>query len=83
MTNQSLLTDISDINQNLKPGGCGYLIVLIKLSAGEQADLRTAIADPDIACSAIERALRQRGHTVSATTLRRHRRKDCSCGRFN
>ena len=83
MTKRSLLTDISVINQNLKPSACGYQIVFTKLTTEDQADLKTAITDIGIACSAIERALRQRGYTVSATTLRRHRRKDCSCGRTN
>ena len=83
MTKRSLLTDISVINKNLKPSACGYQIVFIKLPAEDQADLKTAITDTGIACSAIERALRQRGYTVSASTLRRHRRKDCSCGRIN
>ena len=83
MTKQSLLTDISVINKNLAPSSCGFKTVFDSLGKPDQVDLNTAIADMGIACSAIERALRQRGYTVSASTMRRHRRKDCSCGRTN
>jgi D-arabinose 1-dehydrogenase-like Zn-dependent alcohol dehydrogenase len=83
MTKRSLLTDISVINKNLAPSSCGFKTVYDALNTEDQADLKTAITDIGIACSAIERALRQRGYTVSASTMRRHRRKDCSCGRIN
>jgi len=81
MSKPSLLTDISAINNCRYVPVCGYQTLLDTLDKPDQVDLETAMSDHSIQGSAIERALRQRGHGITATTLRRHRRGDCSCGR--
>ena len=81
MSKPSLLTDISAINNCRYVPVCGYQTLLDTLDKPDQVDLETAMSDHSIQGSAIERALRHRGHSITATTLRRHRRGDCSCGR--
>ena len=81
MSKQSLLTEIAVINNARYVPVCGYQTLLDTLDKPDQVDLQAAMTDPGIQGSAIERALRQRGHSITATTLRRHRRGDCSCGR--
>lgn len=81
MSKPSLLNEIAVINNARYVPVCGYQTLLDTLDKPDQVDLETAMNDHGIQGSAIERALRQRGHTITATTLRRHRRGDCCCGR--
>lgn len=81
MSKPSLLNEIAVINNARYVPVCGYQTLLDSLDKPDQVDLETAMSDPTIQGSAIERALRQRGHSITSTTLRRHRRGDCCCGR--
>ena len=81
MSKPSLLNEIAVINNARYVPVCGYQTLLDTLDKPDQVDLQAAMSDPGIQCYAIERALRQRGNSITATTLRRHRRGDCSCGR--
>jgi len=81
MTKQSLLAEITSINR--KPSVCQYKTVYSKLDAEDQIGLETAMNNPAITVSSIERALRLRGHHVVASTMRRHRTGECSCGKPN
>ena len=81
MSKPSLLNEIAVINNARYVPVCGYQTLLDTLDKPDQVDLETAMSDFSIQGSAIERALRQRGHSITATTLRRHLRGDCSCGR--
>lgn len=81
MTKPNLLAEITSINR--KPSVCQYKTVYATLDKEDQAGLELAIYDPSITVVSIERALRQRNYAVSACTLRRHRRKECSCGKPN
>lgn len=81
MSKPSLLNEISAINNSRYVPVCGYQTLLETLDKPDQVDLEAAMNDHGIQGSAIERALRQRGHAITATTLRRHRRGDCCCGR--
>ncbi len=81
MSKPSLLNEIAVINNARYVPVCGYQTLLDSLDKPDKVDLETAMSDQSIQCSAIERALRQRGHGITATTLRRHRRGDCCCGR--
>lgn len=83
MSKSSLLSDISAINNVRYVPVCGYRTLLHSLDKPDQVDLEIAMADHTIQGSAIERALRQRGHSITSTTLRRHRRGDCCCGRIS
>jgi hypothetical protein len=42
--------------------------------------LNTAFATPTVTSAQIQRALVKAGHTVSGSTVRRHRAGDCTCG---
>jgi hypothetical protein len=81
MSKPSLLNEIAVINNARYVPVCGYQTLLNTLDKPDQIDLEAAMSDFGIQCSAIERALRQRGNNITATTLRRHRRGDCACGR--
>lgn len=83
MSKPSLLFDITAMNSARYIPVCGFKTLYNTLTEEDQVDLEEAMADPTIQGSAIERALRQRGHTITSTTLRRHRRGDCSCGRIS
>lgn len=83
MSKPSLLNEIAVINNARYVPVCGYQTLLDTLDKPDQVDLEAAMSDLGIQGSAIERALRQRGHTITSSTLRRHRRGDCSCGRIS
>ena len=63
---------------NRKP--CGVKLVLGKLDKKDHATLVAVMADESVDSAHIYRALTVEGHSVSAQTIRRHRRKECSCG---
>lgn len=49
---------------------------------GEDRDaFISAVNDENITAIAIERALKKNGYPVASTTVRRHRRGECSCGK--
>lgn len=53
--------------------------VLSKLSDDERREVIEALQNPDIPGSAITRALKVWGHDIGASSIYRHRRKECSC----
>lgn len=83
MNKPNLLNDINAFNTARNLPICGYKAVCAVIDESDIKDLDTALNDPTIQAVAIERALRHRGHTISANTIRRHRRGDCSCDRTN
>ena len=56
------------------------LIDDIATIADDVATLNAALADKDITAAAIGRALRSIGVDVSAFSVRRHQKGECSCG---
>jgi len=64
---------------------CGLREALAALEADETAEFTTLIYDPpkpNVAATAIARALARRGHSVAAATITKHRRGECpSCKR--
>lgn len=75
-----LFTDIVSENIRTPNDGCGMVRILHTMSDQDRADVEKALADPTIAASAIDRALRKNGHQTSGNMVRRHRRGDCACG---
>lgn len=61
-------------------GGRSCSVARILATSSDAADIRVALAT-DVDSSTIARALIASGVIVSATTVRRHRRGDCPCGR--
>lgn len=51
------------------------------LEAGEVADLDDALRDRTITAAAIERVLGRKGLKITATSITRHRRQECNCGK--
>lgn len=72
----SLLSDVQGEAVKHKP----CKVLGIALADSDRADLDLALADPSITHAAIVRALRARGCAISEQTIRRHRRRECSCG---
>ena len=60
---------------------CRVKLVLDSLTAAEQTDLLSALADPVITAAAIERVLDRKGHKLPQGTVTRHRRRECTCGK--
>ena len=63
-----------------KPGTrCTVGIIFGKLDADHAAQLRHALATPDIQSSAIARVVKTWGHDLTSSTIGRHRRAECHC----
>lgn len=52
-----------------------------KLNDADLANLRVALAAPEVTSSSIFRWLEQRGVPVCVETIKRHRRRECYCRR--
>lgn len=76
-----LFKDIVSENTRTPADGCGIVRILETMEPEDRSDLEQALANRSIASSAIDRALRKHGYSVSGNMVRRHRRKDCSCGK--
>lgn len=62
-----------------KGPGCGVGTLLQSLPGEAAESIEAAINRPELTASAINAALRRRGAEISIFTLRRHRRRECSC----
>lgn len=71
-----------EMEQPVNPGGkCSFKRLLHKLDPKDSADLLHVIGDrPDIPLTLIKDVLAKRGHQVSESSLRRHRKGRCGCG---
>lgn len=79
----SFLAALNDEKLKATKGpACVFVSVLAAMSDSEAADLRTALADQaGVPGTYIARALEAIGHSVSATTVQRHRKGECNCPR--
>ena len=59
---------------------CGVGVLLDTLNTDDSTALAEALANPDLTGSSIAHVLKNGGHRISANTLNRHRRGDCTCG---
>ena len=60
------------------PGSRCSVGVLLEENPAGAAELQAAL-DSDYPATAISAALKKRGHTISDTTISRHRRGACQC----
>ena len=60
-----------------KGPGCGICAVLKVLSPSDAKSLVAALDDPTFTAASIHRALKAEGHLASASTVLRHRNKNC------
>ncbi len=58
---------------------CDVSIALASLPKKDAAALREAIADEAFPATQIARAVRAEGYRMGDSTVRRHRRGDCTC----
>lgn len=72
----------SAIAREMQPPGpkCAVATVIKLMDPDDVATLNAALADKDITAAAIGRALRSIGVDVSAFSVRRHQKGECSCG---
>ena len=75
----NLLKDIIEEN-NGPQTKCRVREIYENLSDGDKGAFIDAVNDENITAVAIERALKKNGFPVASTTIRRHRRGECSCG---
>ncbi len=68
--------------RELTPPGpkCSVAYMMKRLDPSDLATFTTALANADITAAAISRALRNVGEEVSAFSVNRHRKGECSCG---
>lgn len=76
-----LLKDILSENGSQNTN-CRIREIADNLPEGDKDALIAAINDENITTSAIERALKKNGLFVAGSTIRRHRRGECSCGKL-
>ena len=74
-----LLDDIRGEIRATGPQSCILHRVLSELADVDAAGLRTAIDDPNVPSTAIERALKKNGHPISDSTIRKFREQGCHC----
>jgi len=60
---------------------CGVVVILKTLTDNDSAAVQEALDNPRLTGTSIARVLSDAGHPVSANTVNRHRRQDCSCGK--
>lgn len=72
----------SAIAREMQPPGpkCAVATVMKLMDPDDVATLNAALVDKDITAAAIGRALRSIGVDVSAFSVRRHQKGECSCG---
>lgn len=76
----NLLKDIMDENQP-PTFSCRVRDIADSLEGDDKKAFMDAVNNENITAPAIERALKKNGIPVAGTTIRRHRRGDCSCGK--
>lgn len=77
----NLLKDI--LNENTtQQTNCRIREIADSLPEGDKDAFVVAINDENITAPAIERALKKNGYSVAGTTIRRHRRGECSCAKL-
>lgn len=76
----NLLKDI--LNESTAPQtNCRVREIADNLPDADKNAFMDAVNNENITAPAIERALKKNGYPVAGTTIRRHRRGDCSCGK--
>jgi len=76
----NLLQDILNENTSQQTN-CRVREIADSLPEGDKTAFMDAVNNENITAPAIERALKKNGFPVAGTTIRRHRRGDCSCGK--
>ena len=77
----SLLAEVAELASADRRGPrCGVSVLLDRLDPADAKDLTALLADPHVPGTLIARALSNRGHSVKAPALQRHRRNLCGCG---
>jgi len=67
-------------NERVRPRViCKVSLVLDSMTDSDATDLRTALTDPVVTAAAIERVLGRKGIDLPASTITRHRRRECTC----
>ena len=77
----SLFDEIAEEQKATNPNRCPYQRLRGELSDEDYADFEKAVADPNIATSAIARALKRRGAKIDPKGIAAHRKGVCACAR--
>jgi hypothetical protein len=82
-SDMGLLDDLNNIKDFTKSGGarCTACVLLDSLTENEADLLSKLMKNPDVAYSAISRALKSNGHIVSQGTIARHAKGECNGAR--
>jgi hypothetical protein len=79
-SDMGLLDDLNNIKSFTKSGGarCSVCTLLDSITETEAALLSDLMKNPDVAYSALSRALKSNGHVLSQGTLARHAKGECN-----
>ena len=69
-----------DLSEFLPGPSCAIRGALDALEPEQAEKLTAALAHPDVQTVKIVKVLKSWGHQTSESTVRRHRKNDCSCG---
>ena len=73
------LADLIQAEGKTSGSSCTFETIHRNLNPEDLAALNTALNDKAVTSAQIHRALVKAGHTVSGSTVRRHRAGDCTC----
>lgn len=72
------------LNENSTPiMNCRVREMFDTVPPEDRKALMSAIDNHEITAPAIERALKKNGYFIAGTTIRRHRRGECSCAKLS
>ena len=79
---KSLLDEIERLTaRKADQRSCSIKEILLSLGDKDRADLQLALDNPNFTHAIIREVLVERGHSLSASTVSRHRRRQCGCTR--
>lgn len=73
--------DLSEFEALMPKKGprCSVGVALVALAPAERRKVLAALAAPQITSPAIVRWFKQKGNSISPSSVNRHRRGECSC----
>lgn len=70
---------LNDMTPQREPEPCRAITLALQLDTTDSQILLDAYNDPRWTAHALSKALKSRGLTLAADTIRAHRRKECKC----
>lgn len=68
------------VNKRLNGTRCSITVALDQLDDATRTEAETALADPTVQHVQLEAAFKAIGHDLGASSIGRHRNRQCKCG---